>query len=230
MGAKCVEKTHRSNSVLMNTLRGRSVAASALHQPVTSRADEENRPYEQHVKMEQELFQSKHVSCLESNATTQQSVSLSYDQVYKARSKKSLNSTWLDTQKRPVLVWSRLVVKQVRRASKGKDVCMGTPPLKAMSIVLPRTSRGHGSCTGLSNVSVVFFHGENEAELLVCLMKSTRQEEINHLETFESRTWNAGCEYTLAKTGSKCVAIHCSGQTGCGVCLVRCYRNEWHDT
>ena len=33
MGATCVEKTHRSNSVLMNTLR---VAASALHQPVTS--------------------------------------------------------------------------------------------------------------------------------------------------------------------------------------------------
>ena len=53
MEAKCVEKTHRSNNVLMNTLRERPVAASALHQPVTSRADEENRPDEQHVKMEQ---------------------------------------------------------------------------------------------------------------------------------------------------------------------------------
>ena len=39
MGAKCVEKTHRSNSVLMNVLRERPVAASVLHQAVTSRAD-----------------------------------------------------------------------------------------------------------------------------------------------------------------------------------------------
>ena len=35
-----------------------------------------------HVKMEQESFQSKHVSGLESIATTPQSASLSYDQVY----------------------------------------------------------------------------------------------------------------------------------------------------
>ena len=68
MGAKCLEKTHRSNSVLMNTLRVRLVAASALHHPVTSRADEENRPDEQHVKMEQNSFQSKHVSGLQGNA------------------------------------------------------------------------------------------------------------------------------------------------------------------
>ena len=179
MGAKCVEKTHRSNSVLMNTLRVRPVAASALHQPVTSRADEEIRPDEQHVKMEQESSQSKHVSGLESNTTTPQSVSLSYDQVYEemARGKKSRNSAWLDAQKRPVLVRSRLVVKQVRRASKRKDVCAGTPPLEAMSIVLPRTSRGRGSCIGVRNASVVFFHTENEAELLVCLLRSMRNDE-----------------------------------------------------
>ena len=144
----------------MDTLRVRPVAASALHQPVTSRADEENRPNEQHVEMEQESFQSNHVSGLESNATTQQSVSLSYDQVYKemVRSKKSRNSAWLDTQKRPALARSRLVVKQVRRASKRKDVCTGTPSLEVTSIVLPRTSRGHESCIGLSNVSAVFAH------------------------------------------------------------------------
>ena len=65
-------------------------------------------------------------------------------------------------------------------------------------------------------MSVVFFHEENEAELLVCLMKSMRNDEIT-LETFASCTWNTGCEYTLAKTGSTCVAIHCSGQNGCGV-------------
>ena len=56
-------------------------------------------------------------------------------------------------------------------------VCTGTPPLEMMCIVLPRTSRGHGSCIGLSNVSVVFFHKENEAELLVCLMKIMRNDE-----------------------------------------------------
>ena len=197
MGAKCVEKTHRSNSVLMNTLRVRPVAASALHQPVTSLADEEIRPDEQHVKMEQESFQSKHVSGLESNATTQQSVSLSFDQVYEemVRGKKSRKSTWLDTQKRPVLVRSRLAVEQVRRASKGKDVCTGTPPLEVMSIVLPRASRGHGSCTGLSKVSVVFFHGENEAELLVCLMKSMRNDET---------TW----KLLKAVHGTQVVSVH----------------------
>ena len=197
MEAKCVEKTHRSNNVLMNTLPVRPVAASALHQPVTSSADEDNRPDEQHVKMEQESFQSKHVSGLESNATTPQSVSLSYDQVYKEmlRDKKSRNSTWLDTQKRPVLAKSRLVVKQVRRASKRKDVCTGTPSLEVMSIVLPRTSRGHGSCIGLSNVSVVFFHGENEAELLVCLMKSMRNDEI---------TW----KLLKAVHGTQVVSVH----------------------
>ena len=197
MEAKCVEKTHRSNNFLMNTLRERSVAASALHQPVTSRADEENRPDEQHVKMGQESFQSKHVSGLELNATTQQSASLSFDQVYEemVRGKKSRNSTWLEAQKRPVLVRSRLVVKQVRRASKGKDVCTGTPPLEVMSIAVPRTSRGHGSCIGLSNVSVVFFHGENEAELLVCLMKSMRNDET---------TW----KLLKAVHGTQVVSVH----------------------
>ena len=144
---------------------------------MTSRADEEIRPDEQHVKMEQESFQSKHVSGLESNAIPAQSVSLSYDQVYKVRGKRSRNNAWLDTLKRPVLVRSRLVVKRVRRASKRKDVCSETMPLEAMSIVLSWTSRDQGSCIGLSNVSVVFFHEENEAELLVCLMKSMRNDE-----------------------------------------------------
>ena len=64
MGAKCVEKTHQSNSVLVNSLQGRPVAANALHQPVMSRADEENRPDEQHVKMEQESFSIK--TCIRS--------------------------------------------------------------------------------------------------------------------------------------------------------------------
>ena len=104
------------------------------------------------------------------------------------RDKSSRNSAWLDTQKRLVLVRSRMVVKQVRRASKRKDVCTGTPPLEVMSLVLPRTCRGHGSCIGLSKVSVVFFHRENEAELLVCLMKSMRNDETTW-KLFENCTW-----------------------------------------
>ena len=50
MGTTCVEKTHRNN-VLINFLQGRPVAASVLHQAVTSPADEEIRPDEQHVQM-----------------------------------------------------------------------------------------------------------------------------------------------------------------------------------
>ena len=74
------------------------------------------------------------------------------------RGKKTWNNARPDTQKRPKLVKSRLVEKQVRRASKRKDVGTGTPPLE-VNIVLPRTSRSHGSCIGLSNLFVVFIHG-----------------------------------------------------------------------
>ena len=80
-------------------------------------------------------------------------------------------------RKKLVLVRSRLVVEQVRRASKRKDVRAGTPPLEAMSIVLFCASRGHGSCIELWNVPVVFFHAATEAELFVCLLKSMRNDE-----------------------------------------------------
>ena len=77
MGAKCVEKDASEQQCSDEYSSGATCnTASALHQPVTSRADEENRPGEQHVKMEQESFQTKHVSGLESNATTPQSVQL----------------------------------------------------------------------------------------------------------------------------------------------------------
>ena len=56
VGAKCVEKTHRSHSVLMKVLRGRPVNSSVLQQEVTSRAGKEIRPDEQHVQMKQESF------------------------------------------------------------------------------------------------------------------------------------------------------------------------------
>ena len=95
-----------------------------LHQAVTTRADEGIRPDAQHVQEEQESFQSELVSRMLSNATPPQSASLSYDQVYEemVRGKKSWYNAWLDTQKKPVLVKSRLVVKRVRCASKRKDV------------------------------------------------------------------------------------------------------------
>ena len=49
-----------------------------------------------------------------------------------ARGKRVWNSAWLDSQKRPGLVRSRLVVNQVRGASKREDVFAATPPLAAM--------------------------------------------------------------------------------------------------
>ena len=56
LGTTCVEKTRRNNNVLINFPQGRPVAASVLHQAVTSPADEEIRPDEQDVQMEQQSF------------------------------------------------------------------------------------------------------------------------------------------------------------------------------
>ena len=46
-----------------------------------------------------------------------------------ARGKRFWNSAWLDSQKRPGRVRSRLVVNQVRGACKREDVFAATPPL-----------------------------------------------------------------------------------------------------
>ena len=67
-----------------------------------------------------------------------------------ARGKRIWNSAWLDSQKRPGLVRSRLVVNQVRGASKREDVFAATPPLAALRFILSRAaSRGHGRYLGL---------------------------------------------------------------------------------
>ena len=60
-----------------------------------------------------------------------------YDEVNKeqARGKRIWNSAWLDSQKRPGLVRSRLVVNQVRGASKREDVFAATPPLAALRFI-----------------------------------------------------------------------------------------------
>ena len=52
-----------------------------------------------------------------------------------ALGKRIWNSAWLDSQKRPWLVKSRLVVNQVRGASKREDVLATTPPLAAMRFI-----------------------------------------------------------------------------------------------
>ena len=52
-----------------------------------------------------------------------------------ARGKRIWNSAWLDSQKRPGLVRSRLVVNQVRGASKRGDVFAATPPVAAMHFI-----------------------------------------------------------------------------------------------
>ena len=117
MGGKCAEKTHRSNSVLLNALRRRPVAVSVLQQAETGRA------------VEQELFQSEHVSVLEPSAIPK-SARLSYEEVNEGNGKGQENLEQclvLDSQKKPVLVRSILVVKQIRSASNREDVFAGAP-------------------------------------------------------------------------------------------------------
>lgn len=65
---------------------------------------------------------------------------------------------WLDHLKKPGLVRSRLVAKQVR-GEKRTDVFAGTPPLSAMRYVISRAaSRGRHRCLATYDVSVAFFH------------------------------------------------------------------------
>ena len=94
-----------------------------------------------------------------------------------ARGKRIWNSAWLDSQKRPGPVRSRLVVNQVRGASKREDVFAATAPLAAMRFILSRAaSRGHGRCLGLWDVSVAFFHAAIEEEVFVRPPKNMRRD------------------------------------------------------
>ena len=94
-----------------------------------------------------------------------------------ARGKRIWNSAWLDSQKRPGQVRSRLVVNQVRGASKREFVFAATPPLPAMRFIFPRAaSRGHGRCLGLWDVSVAFFHATIEEEVFVRPPKNMRKD------------------------------------------------------
>ena len=150
MGEKCVEKTLRSNSVLLNALRRKPAAASGLQQAETGCA------------MEQEWFQSQHASILEPGATAQQSFSSSHEesmQVNKMSSckrgsneddddvrtirlrselelyeevseeltsgKRIRNSAWLDSQEKSGVSRSALAVNQVRGACKCENVFVG---------------------------------------------------------------------------------------------------------
>ena len=101
-----------------------------------------------------------------------------YDEVneQQASGKRIWNGAWLDSQKRPGLVRSRLVVNEVRGASKREDVFAATPPLAAMRFILSRAaSRGHGRCLGLWDVSVAFFHATIEEEVFVRSPKNMRK-------------------------------------------------------
>ena len=108
-----------------------------------------------------------------------------------ARGKRIWNSAWLASQKRPGLV-SRLVVNQVRGASKREDVFAATPPLAAMRFILSRAaSRGHGRCLGLWDVSVAFFHATIEEGVFVRPSKKHAKGQY-HLETLESHVRDTG--------------------------------------
>ena len=94
-----------------------------------------------------------------------------------ARGKRIWNSAWLDSQKRPGLERSRLVVNPVRGACKREDVFAATPPLPAMRFILSRAaSRGHGRCLGLWDASVAFFHAAIEEEVFVRPPKKMRKD------------------------------------------------------
>ena len=121
-----------------------------------------------------------------------------------ARGKRLWNSAWLDSQKRPGLVRSRLVVNQVRGASKREDVFAATRPLAAMRFILSRAaSRGHGRSFGLWDVSVAFFHATIEEEVFVRPPKEHAKGQDDHLETLESHVRDTGCKFTLAKVGAR---------------------------
>ena len=95
----------------------------------------------------------------------------------KAHGKRIWNNAWVDLQKRLGLVRSRLVVNQVRGASKREDVSAATPPLATMRFILSRAaSRGHGRCLGLWDVSVAFFHVTIEEEVFVRPPKNMRKD------------------------------------------------------
>ena len=69
------------------------------------------------------------------------------------------------------------MVNQVSGASKREDAFAATSPLAAMRFILCRAaSRGHGSCLGLWDVSVVFFHATTEEVVFVRPPKNMRKE------------------------------------------------------
>ena len=84
---------------------------------------------------------------------------------------------WLDSQKRPGPVRSRLVVNQVAGANKREDVFAATPPLAAMRFILSCAAlRGHGRCLGLWDVSGAFFHATIEEDVFIRLPKNMRKD------------------------------------------------------
>ena len=128
-----------------------------------------------------------------------------------ARGKRIWNSAWLDAQKRPGPVRSRLVVSQVRGASKREDVFAATAPLAAMRFTLSRAaSRGHGRCLGLWDVSVAFFHAAIEEEVF-CSTAKEHAKGQDHLETLESHVRDTGCKFMLAEVWCE---KHCVMVTG----------------
>ena len=96
-----------------------------------------------------------------------------------ARGKSTWHSAWLDSQKKPGLVRSRLVVNQVRGPRKLEDVFAATPSLAAMRFILSRAApRGHGRCLGLWDVSVAFSNATIEEEVFAHPPKNMWKDKI----------------------------------------------------
>ena len=124
-----------------------------------------------------------------------------------ARGKRIWNSAWLDSQKEPGLVRSRLV-HQVRGACKREDVFAATPRLAAIPFNFSRAvSRGRGRCLGLWEVCGILPCSDRGRS--VCSSTKEHAEGQDHLETLESNVWHTGCKFTLAKIGAE--TLLCDG-------------------
>ena len=156
------------------------------------REDEEARPVEKRVRIG-EVTEMKRM--WELAVCEEVSEELAYG-------KRIWNSTWLDSRK-PGLVRSRLGENRVGGACKREKVFAGTPPLALMHLVLYHTtSQGHVWCIDVWSVSAAFFHAMIEEEMIVRPPKDMRKDK-SYLETTKSHTWNTGCKFMLAKTGTR---------------------------
>ena len=206
----------------MNVLRVRLVTASVLQQEVTSRADEEIRPDEQHVKIHN-MYQAW-------NPMRYHHSQSAWDTIRSTRY--VARESWIVLgwiHRRDLYWWGRdwwlnkldvraseKMCARARRHLKRWVLCC-LVHLEVMGVVL--------DCRMC--VSVVFFHGEMRQN---CWYVSWRACETTRLP---GNVWKLYMEHRLwVYIGKDWINVCCNTllSTDWMWCLVRCYWNEWHDT